>query len=108
MRNGEVAAAFEDIEKAFEVGFKVGVRVCDRVSYACLCGEVDYFVEVFGFEEGIEGRLALGHFEETSAAGAGAEACVAAVSVAEEPAAEAWKSALKPFSSSLLYFRTTE
>ena len=37
-----VAAGFEDVVEADEVGFDVGIGVGDAVAYACLCSKVDY------------------------------------------------------------------
>ena len=36
-----MAAGFEDVVKAGQVAFDIGVRVGDGIAHPCLCGEVD-------------------------------------------------------------------
>ncbi len=63
MLDGVVAAGFEDVVEADEVGFYVGVRICDGIPYAGLGGEVDddcwfVFLEDFG-DEGFVGEVSF-------------------------------------------------
>ena len=37
-----VAASFQNVVEADEVGFNVGIGISDAVAYTCLCGKVDY------------------------------------------------------------------
>jgi hypothetical protein len=41
MADGGVPASFQDIDKAAEVAFHIGVRIADRIAYAGLRREID-------------------------------------------------------------------
>ena len=36
----------EDIVETDDIGFDVGIRMIDRITHACLCGEVDHEIEM--------------------------------------------------------------
>src|ERR1700747_1917720 len=47
-----VAAAFQDVEKAFDIRLRIGVRMIERMANAGLCGEMNDFCEVVLLEQG--------------------------------------------------------
>ena len=52
---GVVAAAFEDVQEALDIGVDVGVRIFNRVAHAGLRGEIDDAVEAFFSKECLHG-----------------------------------------------------
>ena len=63
-----MAASFEDVVEANEVGLDVGIGVDDAVAHACLCGKVDYDLGVELGKELVD-ELAVGDvaFDKTEA-----------------------------------------
>ena len=62
-----VAASFQNVQESDQVALQVGVGVRDRVTYACLGGEVHDFVELFFGEELVEGFLVVDtHFDKAA------------------------------------------
>ncbi len=51
MLDADVAAAFEDIEEADEIGVGILMRVAEGVAYAGLCAEVDDALRTFLVED---------------------------------------------------------
>src|SRR6185312_3659569 len=68
MLDAVVAAAFEDMQEAGEIGIDVAVRVVERVAHPSLRREMDYTLGLFAGEGGLDGRpVAKIGFEEAEA-----------------------------------------
>src|SRR5215204_2903972 len=62
MTAAAVAAAFEHVEKADEVGVRIGVRVDQRMTHARLCGEMHHIGKAVIAEQR-RGAVSLGQIE---------------------------------------------
>ena len=62
MRGAAVAATFENVEKAREIGIEVGMGILQRVAHARLRGQVHHRTEAAVAEDGL-GTLAVGKIE---------------------------------------------
>ena len=62
-----MATGFQNVQESDQVALQVGVRVRNRVAYACLGGEVYHLVEFFFGEELVETFLVVDtHFHESA------------------------------------------
>jgi len=55
-----VAAAFQNVAEAHQVGLDVRTRILERVAHARLCGQIDHVREALLLEQRVHGRV-IGH-----------------------------------------------